>query len=64
MTLSGSIKKEKEIANAFQTHFRKKVEDIIENTKKTSTVYNGERLFDACDENFMTLENVTNVMKG
>jgi hypothetical protein len=41
MTLSGIKKREGEIAKAFQTHFRGKVEDIIASTKKKTTVHNG-----------------------
>ena len=47
-----------EIPEAFAMFFKSKVEDITTECQVNEAVYNGSRLMDAGDENFMTELNV------
>jgi hypothetical protein len=52
------------VAETFAKHFRTKVSSIIESTNINTGVFNGIKLFDAEDSNFMTEENVNKTLRG
>ena len=55
---------EDNLQEAFAEHFSKKVEKIVRETGLDSMVYNGTRLFDMEDKDFMTKIQIPGILKN
>ena len=64
MSLGNDKYKNEEIADAFSDYFKNKVDQITAECQTDDTVYNGIRLLNVTNENFMTEQNVRKCLKG